>query len=80
VQLPFSAEGIDDPIDDNRNRARPFVETEVVAVGRRITVLPLRLAVPGLERLDHFAIADAVEKDHAVADDDRTAEALTDLL
>ena len=59
---------------DHRHRARPFVEAEVVAVGRRVAVLPDRRAGGGIERLDHFPIADAVKQDGLAVGDDRSAQ------
>ena len=65
------------PRRDHRNRARPLVEAEVIAVGRRIAALPLRRPARRIERLDHRD-RHPMKEDHA-ADHHRAAQALPDL-
>jgi hypothetical protein len=80
VQLPFRAERIDDAVGDDRRGARPFVEAEVVAVGRRIRVAPDAVARPRIDRLDDLFATDAMKQDDARPDDDGAGEAGADLL
>ena len=80
MQLALRAERVDDAIGDDRHGARSFVEAEVVAVVRGVRVAPDRCAGLGVERLEHFLVADAVEEQHAVLDDRGPGECLTDLL
>ena len=65
VQLPFRAVRIDDSVRDDRHRARAFVESKVVAVGRGIRVPPLRRAGEGVERLDDLAVVDTMKQNQA---------------
>ena len=80
VQLPFGAVRVDDAVGDDRHGARPFVESEIVAVGGGIRVPPLRRAGERVERLDDLAIVDAMKQNQPRAGDDRAAEPLADLL
>ena len=80
MQLALRAEGVDHAVGDDRHRARPFVESEVVAIGRGVGVAPHRVAGRRVERFEDFFVADAVKEDDAVADDGGTGEALSDLL
>src|SRR5207237_3668096 len=78
VELSLGAKGVDDAIGDHGHRARALVEAEIVAVGRRIRVLPQRLAAGGVDSFDDLAIRDAMEEDDAILNDDRAAESLAD--
>ncbi len=80
MELALRAEGVDDAIGDHRHGARPFIEAEVVAVGRRIGVAPHRCASLRVERLEHFLVADAMEQQHPVLDDSRSGKGLANLL
>ena len=80
MQLALGAEGVDDAIGDDRHGARTFVEAEVVSIVRGVRVTPDRCARLGVERLEHFLVADAVEEQHAVLDDRGPGKCLTDLL
>src|SRR4030095_14327278 len=72
------AKGVHHTIGHDWHRTRPFVEAEVVAIRRRVAVLPLCLAGRRVHRLDDFAVRHALKEDDAALDDDGPAEALTD--
>ena len=64
---------------DHGNRARTFVEAEVIAIRRGVVERPDRLAGVRVHRLDGLAIVDAMKKDQAIADDGRTGESGADV-
>ena len=78
MKLPLGAEGVDNPVCDNGHGTRPFVESEVVAVRRRVPVAPLLGAGTSVERLDDLVVAEAMKEDEAALGDDWTAESLAD--
>ena len=80
VELPLRTERVDDAVRDDRHRARTLVESEVVAVGRRVGVAPLARARARIDRFDNLLVPDAVEQDDAPLGDDRAAESLADVL
>jgi hypothetical protein len=80
VKLTLRAERVDDAIGDDRHGARSFVEAEVVSVVCGVRVAPHRCASLGVERLEHFLVADTVEEQHAALDHHRPGKRLADLL
>ena len=78
MELSFGAIRIDDAVGHDGHSARPLVKAEVVSVGRRIRVTPLRRACLGIERIDNLLVANAMKQDDASLDDDGTAESLSD--
>ena len=67
-------------VDDHGDRARPFIEPEIVAIGSRIRRAPLGSSGPRVEGLDDFFIADTVKQNQAITGHHGSREALADLL
>ena len=67
VQLALGAERVDHAVGNDRDGARTFVESEVVAIaswGRRSATSSA--PVFGVERLEDFFVADAMKEDDAI--------------
>jgi hypothetical protein len=65
------------PVGNDRDRARAFIESEIVAVGGEIRVTPLRRAGEGVEGFNDLAVVETMKQNQPRAGDDRAAEALT---
>ena len=70
MQLAFRPVGVDAAIANNGNRARPFIEPEIITIRCGIGVTPLRRTGERIERFDDFAIGDAVKQDESILGDD----------
>ena len=73
------AVGEDAPAGDDRHRARPFVEPEVIAIAGRVVEGPRRLARERVHRFDGLAVVDAMEQDQPSARDGRAGKAGADV-
>ncbi len=79
MKLALSAERVDDAIGNDRHGAGSLIEPEIVAVSGGVRVAPDRCAGLGVECLEHFLVAYAVEEQHSVLDDCRSGKCLTHL-
>ncbi len=66
--------GIDGVTIHHRNRSRPFVKPEVVAIRGFVGVPPDLLSGLRIERLEDFLVVDTVEQQHASVGDRRAGE------
>ena len=74
VKLSLCAERVHHAVGDHGHRARSLVESEIVTVRGRITVLPLSRARTRIERLDDLATRHAMKENHAALRHDRSAD------
>ena len=79
MQLPFGPIRVHNAVDHNRHGSRPLIKSKIIAIGSGVSVLPLGGSGPRVEGFDHLPIVEAMKENHAVLDDDRTTEPLTDL-
>src|SRR5262245_35495023 len=74
AQLSLSAERIDDAVNDNGNRPGALIESEVVAIGRGILVLPLSRPFQGIECFHDLPVYDSMKEDDVTLSDNRATE------
>ena len=61
-ELAFRSEGVDTTVGDDGYGAWSLVKTEVVSIGRRISVAPLAFSCTAVKRLDDLLVLDAVKQ------------------
>src|SRR6185295_3334733 len=65
VQGTFGPKCVNTALSNRRSSPRPFVESEIVPVIRRICELPDLLSISRIQTFDNFLVRDPVEEDES---------------